>query len=68
MTTFHRSGHQDGWARAQLPPVAEWPVLHLQAPYDYPARLNGATRLLDDAIHEGHGDRIALVVPDGAGG
>ncbi|MEY3700952.1 MAG: hypothetical protein RI891_244 [Gemmatimonadota bacterium] len=68
MTTFHRSGHQDGWARAQLPPVAEWPVLYLHAPYDYPARLNCATRLLDDAIREGHGDRIALVVPDGAGG
>ena len=53
MTTMHPSGHQDGWARAQLPPMAEWPVLHLDAPYDYPARLNCATRLLDDAIAEG---------------
>ncbi len=68
MTSMYPSGHQDGWARAQLPPVAEWPVLHLQAPYDYPARLNCATRLLDEAIAEGAGDRIALVVPDGAGG
>ena len=65
---LHSTGHQDGWARAQLPPMAEWPVLRLQAPYDYPARLNCATRLLDEALAEGAGDRVALVVPDGAGG
>ena len=68
MTTLHPSGHRDPWARAQLPPMAEWPVLRLDGPYAYPARLNCATRLLDDAIDEGHGERIALVVPDGVGG
>jgi 2-aminobenzoate-CoA ligase len=68
MTTLHPSGHRDPWAREQLPPMAEWPVLRLDGPYVYPARLNCATRLLDDAIDEGHGERIALVVPDGVGG
>ena len=67
MTTLHPSGHRDPWAREQLPPMAEWPVLRLDGPYAYPARLNCATRLLDDAIDEGHGKRIALVVPDGVG-
>ncbi|MFM8567531.1 MAG: AMP-binding protein [Gemmatimonadota bacterium] len=68
MPTFHPSGHRDPWARSQLPPMAEWPVLRLDGPYACPARLNCATRLVDDALHEGHGDRVALVVPDGAGG
>ena len=68
MTTLHPSGHRDSWTREQLPPAAEWPVLRLDAPYTYPARQNCATRLLDDAIREGHGERVALVVPDGAGG
>lgn len=68
MTTLHPSGHRDAWSREQLPPMAEWPVLRLDGPYAYPARLNCATRLLDDAIREGHADRVALVVPDGAGG
>ncbi|MEY2733936.1 MAG: hypothetical protein RL340_995 [Gemmatimonadota bacterium] len=68
MTTLHPSGHRDPWAREQLPPTIEWPVLRLDGPYAYPARLNCATRLLDDAIDEGHGERIALVVPDGVGG
>ena len=67
-TSFHLSAHRDQWAREQLPPVAEWPVLRLDTPYDYPPRLNAAVRLLDDAIAEGHGDRVALVTPDGRGG
>ncbi len=66
--SFHPSAHLDTWPRRQLPPVAEWPVLRLSAPYDYPPRLNAAVRLLDDAVREGHGDRIALVTPDGHGG
>lgn len=64
---FHPSGHVDGWPRTQLPPADEWPVLHLEPPYAYPARLNCATRLLDDAIAEGHGDRVALVTPGADG-
>ncbi len=65
---LHPSAHRDHWPREQLPPVAEWPVLTLTGPYAYPATLNCATHLLDDAVNEGHGERVALVVPDGAGG
>jgi 2-aminobenzoate-CoA ligase len=50
---LHPSAHLDLWPRQQLPPAE---------------RLNAATRLLDDAMFEGHGDRIALVVPDARGG
>ena len=62
------SAHLDLWPRQQLPPLAEWPVMRAEPPYVYPPRLNAVTRLLDDAIAEGHGDRIALVVADGYGG
>jgi 2-aminobenzoate-CoA ligase len=62
------SAHLDLWPRQQLPPLAEWPVMRAEPPYVYPPRLNAVTRLLDDAIAEGHGDRIALVVADGRGG
>jgi len=67
-STLHPSAHLDTWPRQQLPPESEWPVLHFDAPYLYPPRLNAAVRLLDDAVREGHGDRIALVTPDGHGG
>ncbi len=62
------SAHQDPWPREQLPPTEEWPVLRLEGAYDYPATLNAAARLLDDAVAEGHGGRPAIVTPDGAGG
>ncbi len=62
------SAHLDLWPRQQLPPREQWPVMTSAVPYAYPPRLNAATRLLDDAVAEGHGDRIALVVPDGHGG
>jgi len=66
--TSHPSAHRDDWPRRQLPPAAEWPVLTAEPPYAYPARLNCVTRLLDDAIADGQGDRVALVVPDAHGG
>jgi 2-aminobenzoate-CoA ligase len=65
---LHPSAHQDHWPREQLPPMSEWPVLRLEGAYDYPATLNAATRLLDDAVTEGNGHRVALVTADGAGG
>lgn len=40
----------------------------LDGPYDYPPTLNAAEQLLDRALSDGHGDRVALVTPDGAGG
>ncbi len=62
------SAHVDDWPRRQLPPHEEWPVLRLDVPYDYPATLNAAERLLREAIRDGFGERVALVTPDGAGG
>lgn len=62
------SAHVDHWPRKQLPPAEEWPVIRLEAPYDYPATLNAAEQLLDRALSDGFSDRVALVTPDGAGG
>ncbi|HEX9564801.1 MAG TPA: AMP-binding protein [Gemmatimonadaceae bacterium] len=61
MTTLYPSGHVDGFARANLPPFEQWPVLRLSGPYAVPPRLNAAVELLDRAVAEGHGARIALV-------
>ena len=65
---LHPSGHVDGFARAQLPPAEQWPVITLDGVYAVPPRLNAAVELLDRAISDGHGDRVAIVVPDGIGG
>jgi 2-aminobenzoate-CoA ligase len=64
---LHPSAHVDTFARDHLPPRAQWPVLRLASPYDYPSRLNAAAELLDRAVREGDGDRVAIVHrgPDG---
>ena len=62
------SAYEDPFARDHLPPPAEWPVLELGPPFAYPARVNAAEVLLDRAVAEGHGDRVAIISPDGAGG
>jgi 2-aminobenzoate-CoA ligase len=67
-TAFHRTGHVDGFARAHLPPVDQWPVFNLSGVYDAPERMNAAVELLDRAITSGHGNRVALVTRDGDGG
>jgi 2-aminobenzoate-CoA ligase len=52
----------DTFAKDRLPPKELWPRLHFDLPeLQYPARLNCATALLDDAIAEGHGDRPAIL-------
>ena len=56
----------DTFARDRLPPQEQWPRLHFDLPeLQYPARLNCATTLLDDAVAEGHGDRPALLTDAG---
>ncbi len=67
-TILHPSAHLDPWARQQLPPASAWPELLLEPPYAYPPRLNAAVRLLDDAVREGHGERVALITSDAQGG
>ncbi|WP_027815246.1 AMP-binding protein [Paraburkholderia bannensis] len=55
------TAHVDTFARDHLPPESQWPVLLLDnADVAYPARLNCAAKLLDDAIASGHGDRPAI--------
>lgn len=67
-STLHRTGHIDGFTRAALPPMDQWPVMNLTGVYDVPPRLNAAVELLDNTIAAGHGDRVVLVTPDAAGG
>jgi 2-aminobenzoate-CoA ligase len=56
----------DTFAKDRLPPKELWPRLHFDLPeLQYPARLNCATVLLDDAIPEGHGDRPAILTDAG---
>ena len=62
------SAHVDHWPRQQLPPAEEWPVLRLEGVYAYPERLNATVELVDKALGDGHGDRPALITPDGNGG
>ncbi|MEO7360321.1 MAG: AMP-binding protein, partial [Gemmatimonadaceae bacterium] len=61
------SAFVDAFARDGLPPLEDWPVMNTQAPFDYPDRLNAAVVLLDDAIREGHGNRVAIVTRDLSG-
>jgi 2-aminobenzoate-CoA ligase len=56
------SGYADGFARAMLPPPAQWPELVFDLPsLQYPARFNCAATLLDTALDAGWGARTALV-------
>ncbi len=65
---LHPSGHVDGFARAQLPPPEQWSDLVLDGTYAVPPQLNAAVELLDRAISEGHGARVAIVAANGVGG
>src|SRR5258706_11309836 len=60
------TAHLDTFTRDNLPPRSQWPELLLELPeLQYPARLNGATELLDKPVTRGHGHRIALRTQDG---
>ncbi|MEQ9662785.1 MAG: benzoate-CoA ligase family protein [Parasphingopyxis sp.] len=54
------SGHEDGFARDNLPPMEQWPDLLLDG-FDYSERLNAGVELCDRLVEQGHGDRIALI-------
>ena len=59
------SGHKDTFARDHLPPEESWPVLDFElADLDYPQVLNCAEVLIDAALEEGFGDKIAIVQGD----
>lgn len=55
------SGYVDGTAREALPEESDWPSLIFTTPdVQYPDRLNAAVELLDRAVENGHGDRVAV--------
>jgi 2-aminobenzoate-CoA ligase len=55
------SGHQDGFARAHLPPPDQWPEFLFDLPaLRYPDRLNCVAELLDRPLACGAGARIAI--------
>jgi 2-aminobenzoate-CoA ligase len=60
------SAHVDTFARERLPPRAQWPEFIYELPeLRFPDRVNCAARLIDDAVREGHGNRIAICADDG---
>lgn len=55
------TAHVDTFARDNLPPSAQWPVLTFALPeVQYRERINCGVVLCDDAVVEGHGDRVAV--------
>lgn len=60
------TAHQDTFTRDHLPPQELWPTLEFTLPeLQYPARLNAATALIDDAVETFGAERPALLAPDG---
>lgn len=60
------SAHIDTFARDNLPPRQAWPELIFDLPeLRYPAHMNCAAELLDQALARGWRDRVALRAADG---
>ena len=61
------SAHIDTFARDNLPPPEQWPQLLFDRPeLRYPERINCGVELLDAAVAEGHGARVALMSEEGS--
>ncbi|MGK6314392.1 AMP-binding protein [Neorhizobium sp. DT-125] len=54
------SGHQDTFARDNLPPFGEWPEIKLDG-FEYPEWMNAAVELTDRMVEKGFGDHTALI-------
>ncbi len=54
------SGHEDTFARDNLPPQDQWPAFKLDG-FDYPEWLNVGVELTDAMVEKGFGDHTALV-------
>ncbi|MCZ4367324.1 AMP-binding protein [Sulfitobacter dubius] len=57
---LHPTGHEDTFARDNLPPFDQWPDLLLER-FDYPERLNVGVELTDKMVEKGFGDHTALI-------
>ncbi len=59
------TAHVDTFAGDNLPDESEWPEFLFELPeLQYAARLNAASELLDKAVVEGYGDKIAIYSSD----
>ena len=54
------SGHQDTFARDNLPPFDQWPEIKL-GDFQYPEWLNAGVELTDRMVEKGFGDHTALI-------
>lgn len=60
------TAHQDTFAQDNLPPADQWPEFRFDLPeLDYPERLNCVQVMLDNAVEEGHGDKVAIYSDSG---
>lgn len=60
------TAHVDTFAHDRLPPRDQWPEFIFELPeLRYPERVNCGVRLLDDAVAEGHGARVAILSEHG---
>jgi len=58
------TAHVDRFVLDRLPPADQWPELRFALPeLRYRERLNCAVALLDDAVAEGYGERVAVIEP-----
>ena len=61
VTVARYTAHVDTFANERLPPREQWPeFIHELAELKYPERSNCAQRLIDDAVREGHGERVVI--------
>lgn len=57
-----QSAHIDQFTIDHLPPAEQWPELSFVLPeLQFPTHLNATTQLLDNAVAEGHGERLAMI-------
>jgi 2-aminobenzoate-CoA ligase len=58
------TAHVDTFVRDHLPPPDQWPVFRFDRPeLRFPDRINATVALLDRAVVEGDGDRVAVLGP-----
>ncbi len=62
LVTLGPSGHVDSFARDNLPPAEQWPVIELTRPeFQYPDYINVGVELTDRMVEKGFGDHTALI-------
>ena len=57
------SAHVDKFTRDNLPPADQWPTFTGLDELGYGERINCATAILDNAIEDGYGNKIAIYTP-----